>query len=102
MASGDLQQCIDNLFESNPAMQQKLQMLVVLKQQLETISVVFGDFVGMEEVVEEEITPSITRIVAVAKYEQHPVVWEFWFYKPHDEWIVSQAVFSDQFQFLAQ
>lgn len=89
---------IDNLYSNNPAMQQKVQALTFLKQQLASVSVLYGNLIGNENISKEELSPSLVRIVQVAKYDIHPVVWEFYFYKPKDKWIVSQAMFVDQFQ----
>lgn len=98
LSSGKVNESIDNLYASNPAMQQKIQALTVLKQQLSSVTPLYGAMLGNENISQEKLSPSLVRIVQVAKHELHPVVWEFYFYKPKDKWIISQAMFVDQFQ----
>ena len=100
VAAGKSGEAIDNLYSSNPAFKEKIQQLTMLKQQLPMIDTLFGKSLGQESYTVEHPTPSITRIVKVDKHEKHPVIWEFYFYKPYDKWIVSQGVFNDQFGFL--
>ncbi|MFT6908612.1 MAG: hypothetical protein ACJAS1_005315 [Oleiphilaceae bacterium] len=89
---------IDNLYSSNPLMQQKIQALTVMKTQTKSLSNFYGKFIGYELITEEKISPSLTRISAIGKYTNHPVTWEFYFYKPNKKWMTSQAVVVDQFQ----
>jgi len=98
LSAGKTNEAIDNLYASNPAMQQKIQALTVLKQQLASITPLYGNMLGNEKISQEELSPSLVRIVQMAKHELHPVVWEFYFYKPKNKWIISQAMFVDQFQ----
>lgn len=89
---------IDNLYNSNKLIVQKVQALTMMKNQAANVSSFFGKFIGYELIEEEIISPSLRRITALGKYEQHPVTWEFYFYKPAKKWIISQALFVDQFQ----
>lgn len=102
LSAGKSGEAIDNLYSSNPAFEQKKQQLIMLKQQIPMIDTLFGKSIGQESYVVEHPSPSITRIVKIDKHELHPMVWEFYFYKPHDKWIVSQGVFNDQFGFLTK
>ena len=98
LTAGKVNESIDNLYSSNPAMQQKIQALTMIKQQLASLTPLYGKMLGSEELSQEELTPSLIRIVQVAKHELHPVIWEFYFYKPQNKWIISQVMFVDQFQ----
>ncbi len=89
---------IENLYTSNPAMQQKLQALTLMKSQMSQISNLYGSYLGYETISEEQLSPSLVRISALAKYEVHALTWEFYFYKPTNKWIISQATFVDRFQ----
>jgi len=100
MIAGDSNKAIESLYSSNPMMLQQPQQLVLMKQQVSNIAPLYGKILGSENIHKEELSPSVTRIVNVAKHENHPVVWEFYFYKPKDKWVISQAVFVDQFQTL--
>ncbi|GAB5453193.1 MAG: hypothetical protein Hals2KO_35210 [Halioglobus sp.] len=98
LSTGKTQSAIENLYASNPAMKQKAQDLAILTRQIGTVSAIYGALMASEKITEENISPSIVRIVMVAKHELHPVIWEFYFYRPKKEWIISQALFVDQFQ----
>jgi hypothetical protein len=89
---------IDNLYASNPAMQQKAQGLTLMKAQIPQVAALFGSYIGYELISEEKISPSLVRVSVIEKRELHPLTWEFYFYKPKDRWIISQAMFGDQFQ----
>jgi hypothetical protein len=98
LSAGKVNESIDGLYASNPLMQQKIQALTMLKQQLGSVGALYGDIIGNENISTEKLSPSITRIVQAAKHDAHPVIWEFYFYKPKGKWIISQAMFVDQFQ----
>lgn len=100
VAEGKISQAIDHLYVSNPIVMQRAQELTLLKQQLGNIEPLYGAFLGTEAVHFEQLSDSLVRIVQIVKYEQQPVTWEFYFYKPKQAWIVSQALFTDQFQVL--
>ena len=96
--SKNTDKAIDNLYASNPAMQQKIQALTVMKSQMSQVSTLYGSYLGYETISEEQLSPSLVRISALAKYEVHALTWEFYFYKPTNKWIISQATFVDRFQ----
>jgi hypothetical protein len=96
--SNSTDKAIDNLYASNPAMQQKLQALTLMKSQMGQVSTLYGSYLGYETISEEQLSASLVRISALAKYDVHAVTWEFYFYKPTNKWIISQATFYDQFQ----
>ncbi|MCL1127765.1 hypothetical protein [Shewanella surugensis] len=98
LGKGEISQAVDNLYASNPLAAQKSQELTLLKQQLGSIEPLYGKFLGSEDMHYEVISDSVVRVVRMAKYEQHPVTWEFYFYKPKKTWMISQALFVDQFQ----
>jgi len=89
---------IDSLYSSNPLSAQKVQQLTLLKQQVGSVQLLYGSTLGTENIHSEIISPSIVRIVELAKHEHHPILWEFYFYKPKDKWFISQVMFVDQFQ----
>ncbi len=101
-SKGKYSEAIDMLFSSNPMISQKPQELTMLKQQVSTIEVLYGKYMGTENIHYEEITPSLVRIVQLAKHEKHPVVWEFFYYRPKKEWIISQGIFVDSFQVIGK
>lgn len=100
LQKGDHSKAVDNLYASNLLIQKKSQALTVMKQQLGMLGPLYGSLIGSELIVEEQLSPSLIRIVKVAKHESHPVIWEFYFYRAKDKWIISQGMFGDQFQFV--
>ena len=96
--SGENAEAVDRLYSSNPLLNQKPQQLAMLKQQLGTIVSLYGNLSGTENIHTEQLSSSLVRIVELAKHEQHPVVWEFYFYKPNEKWFISQGTFNDQFK----
>ncbi|MCB9480858.1 MAG: hypothetical protein H6681_01745 [Desulfobacteraceae bacterium] len=101
LLSGKINNAVDNLYSSNTLMGQKIQQLEALKQQIAMLDKLYGKALGHEYYCVEKKTDSVVRIAAVFKYEFHPVVWEFYFYKPSKKWIISQGVFNDQFELLS-
>ncbi len=100
LAKGQASDAIDKLYASNPLIAQKSQQLMVLKQELNKVAVLYGDLLGTENVHYEQLSPSLVRIVELAKHEGHPVTWQFYFYKPHDVWMIDQGHFEDQYQLI--
>ena len=98
--TGKVNESIDNLYLSNPAFSQKKQSLTLIKQQIGSLTALYGKYISNDNVHYEDLTPSLVRIVQIANYEIHPVTWEFYFYKQKNKWVVSQAQFADQFQFI--
>jgi len=98
-AAGKQSAAIDNLYASNPVITQTTQQITLLKQQVASLPTRYGNLIGNETLYYEELSPSLIRIVQLAKHESHPVVWEFYFYKPKDALVVSQSTFGVQFQF---
>ncbi|MDC5838867.1 hypothetical protein [Vibrio europaeus] len=98
LSSAQSTQAIDKLFSNNPTISANKQQLTLLKQQFGVVLAMYGSIIGVENIHYEELSPSLVRIVEVAKHENHPVTWEFYFYKPKDIWMISQGMFVDQFQ----
>lgn len=93
----DSGRAVDQLYASNPIMKHKAQELTIMKGHLSQTASLFGDYLGYETVVAEQLSPSLVRLSVLEKRELHPITWAFYFYKPKDHWIISQAVFVDNF-----
>ncbi|MHA2938205.1 hypothetical protein ACXJY6_07885 [Vibrio sp. RC27] len=89
---------VDELYASNPSISQQPQALTMMKGQVGQIAALYGEYLGSEIISVEELSPSLIRISALEKRLRHPLTWEFYFYKPEDNWLLSQAIFVDQFQ----
>lgn len=86
----------DALFENSGFAELKLQDLTTLKSQTRMAMGLYGKPIGLEKIWEEDLSPSLKRIVYLQKFERYPVVWEFYFYKPGDTWVINTLNFKDQ------
>jgi hypothetical protein len=87
---------IDRLFAGSGFAEAKPQDIVTLKSKIKMAMELYGSPLGFEKIHEEDLSPSLKRLVYLQKFEQYPVVWEFYFYKPKDTWIINTLNFQDQ------
>ena len=100
IVSGKISDAYDKLFIGSSIPQDKPQAVTLLKQQTENGLPLYGKLLGYEYISEESFGSSIVRYVCVLKSEKGPTVWEFFFYKPKNEWFLANVIFNDQFTFL--
>jgi hypothetical protein len=86
----------DRLFAGSGFAELKPQDLVTLKSQTKMAMGLYGTPIGLEKIWEEDLSPSLKRIVYLQKFEKYPVAWEFFFYKPKDAWVINTLNFKDQ------
>jgi hypothetical protein len=98
--AGKISEAYDNLFVGSQIPAQKPQAVDMLKRQTSSGLPLYGNIVGLEKVREERIGKSIIRLVYVLKLDLAPTVWEFYFYKPKENWFLANVIFNDQFQLL--
>jgi hypothetical protein len=96
--AGKISEAYDHLFAGSSIPSQKPQSVEVLKRQTATALPLYGAIIGPEKFREEKIGDSIVRLVYILKMERAPTVWEFYFYKPKEQWFLAYVVFNDQFQ----
>jgi hypothetical protein len=100
VVSGNISGAYDKLFIGSSIPTDKPQAVSLLKQQTSGGLPLYGKLLGYEYISEEKHGNSIIRYVYVLKSEKAPTVWEFFFYKPKDEWFLANVIFNDQFNFL--
>ena len=100
LKTGEVESALTNLYSSNPLIGTKSQELLLMKQQIEGATTFFGKYVGYEKIRYEKLSDSLIVAVYLAKYENHPMSWEFFFYKPNNKWIISAGRFGDRFQYI--
>ena len=100
LMSGEVDKAYDSLFQGSLLPVKKPGAFDVLKGQTKLAMPVYGKVVGFESVNEQKFGDSIVRLVYVLKFEQHPMIWEFFFYRAKSGWVVSNVVYNDQFQLL--
>ena len=72
----------------------------VLQNQTETAFKIYGVPFEFELVREEQVSPSVTRLVYFLKTDKQPTNWELYFYKAKSTWVLSQIAFADQYNFI--
>ncbi|MBI5806009.1 hypothetical protein HZA73_08180 [candidate division TA06 bacterium] len=90
----------DYLFIASPVVKLKPQDIDVVKRQTEMVAQLYGEINGFDFIREETFGTSIVRLVYILKFEMMATTWEFYFYKPHDEWFLAKIMFNDQFDLL--
>ncbi len=102
VAKGQIDAGFDRFFEGSEIVKSKSQAVDLLKAQTKNALPLYGTVLSFEKVIDKNYGSSITRLVYIVKMERHPLVWEFYFYKPTDHWKVSNVFFNDQFQGLRE
>ncbi len=95
----DMKGAYADLFRGS-TVEQKKDEVERLHKQTRAALTAYGNPQGYEVFVEEKFGASIVRIIAVMKFEKHPLIWEFYFYKPRAEWLLAHVRFSDHFEML--
>lgn len=96
VATESSDEAFDELFAGSGFSELKPQDLLTLKSQTRMAMGLYGPPIGMEKIREEDLSPSLKRIVYLQKFEKYPVAWEFYFYKPKDTWVINTLNFKDQ------
>jgi len=97
---GDVSKAYDQLFIGSSIPTSKPQAVTLLKQQTESGLPLYGKILDFEMIRKVKYGKSITRLVYVLKSEMAPTVWEFYFYKPNNAWVLTNVVFNDQYDLL--
>ena len=100
LQKSDVSGAYDNLFRGSSIPKDKPQAVTALKQQTQAGLPLYGKVLGYELVREESFGTSLVRFVYLLKSEKHATVWEFYFYKPKNEWFLANILFNDQFNLL--
>jgi hypothetical protein len=100
IGSGEVGGAYDDIFAGSPVVTAKPQALDAVKRQTEAALPIYGKALGFELHKEKKFGDSLVRLTYIQKLEQHPVVWQFWFYRPKGSWYVDNVSFNDQYQFL--
>lgn len=90
----------DEIF-SNSLIATKAQMVKLQKENTWTVLNTYGKLLGYEFIKQQEYGDSLVRIVYVLKFEQIPLIWEFYFYKPVSEWTLVHITFDTKYDLLA-
>lgn len=100
LVNGKVNRAVDTYFATNPLISEKSQQVAFVKTQISSGFNLFGKPFAYELVLAEEFGESLKRFVFITKHENHPLVWEFYVYKPKNTWIASNMNFKDDYTFL--
>jgi len=96
VSSPESDKAIDDLFAGSGFAEKKPQDLMTLKGQIKMAMGLYGQQLGVEKIEEQDLSPSVKRLVYIQKFEEFPVAWEFYFYKAHGQWSLLALNFKDQ------
>lgn len=71
------------LFAKNPSLD-----AIPLRSKLDTVSAVFGKYMGVEKITEKGIANGLILTSFLVKYERQPVRFTITYYKPKAEWLL--------------
>jgi hypothetical protein len=97
LAKGDIRIAYSKLFQESEIIKVRGEEITKLRQQTEMALPVFGNMAGYDKICETAFGKALVRLVYITRMERHPVIWEFFFYKPKAEWMVASVNFNDQF-----
>jgi hypothetical protein len=96
--AGNISEAYDGLFAGSGIPPMKPQAVDMLKRQTASGLSMYGNVISYEIIHEEAFCKSIVRLVYALNQEVAPTIWQFFFYKPKDQWFLGHVMFNDQFQ----
>ena len=70
-------------------------LLGQLEMQAPVQAAQYGKSIGYELLRNDTVGDSLIRIVYIQKFERHAVAWIFYFYKPKNDWLLTELSYSD-------
>jgi hypothetical protein len=77
-----------DIHQTNKWNEKNMEAIVNKKNLIETFKTVMGNYNGEEFLSTEKLAPSLEKYVYLVKYDQHPLIFGFVFYKPADKWVL--------------
>ena len=96
LSAGETDQALDKVFAGSGMAELKPQAVMAMKSQVKVALGVYGKAIGFEKIDEVEFSPSLKRVTYLQKFELYPVIWEMYFYRAKDSWVLSNILFNDQ------
>lgn len=96
LTHGDTDKAYDQLFAGSIADPNSTQLEALKRQTAENLPK-YGKPLGYEVVIEKTFGTSVVRLVYILKMEKHPVVFEFFFYRPKGTWFLANVRLNDEF-----
>ena len=95
-----ISEAYDGLFDGSTIPKSKPQAVEMLKRQTSSGLPLYGKILAYENIRMEKFGESIIRLVYVLKSETGPTIWEFYFYKPSNNWFLVKITFNDEFHLI--
>jgi len=87
---------IDYIFKTNKYLRLKLANNIKIKNELNNIVKLLGEYYGAELVKTDELSKSYVKLYYLARYDRQPLLFIFTMYKPNDKWRIQQLQFSEK------
>lgn len=97
LAQNQSEQALNNLFQTNPWISRNLDQLNNLRSQLSGLSSMAGSYLGFRVLVNQVFDDFYAMQYCLAIYDRQPVIFEFQYYCPRDEWRIQN--FNVSFDF---
>jgi hypothetical protein len=97
---GKTDKAFETLFEGSPFAGSKSEELQRMRDDFRK-RIESADVLGFENVQERAFGKSVLKLTYVLKLDTLPLVWEFYFYKPKDAWILARVGFDEDLRKLA-
>ncbi len=98
VATQESDQAVDQLFAGSNFPSKNPEVVATLKNNVLLSMRLAGKPIGTEKADESDLTPSVKRLIYIQKFETQPTLWTFYFYRAHDEWMITGISFTDNIQ----
>ena len=95
--AGKKSEAVNSIYRTNPWMDSAQDAIINIKNQLQSLDKLVGNYNGKEKVGELDVRGRFVHITYLALYDRQPVRMEFQFYRPKDEWIIYSFSFDVKF-----
>jgi hypothetical protein len=94
LAKGQIAAAYGRLFEGSNIGPDQAQGI---RRQTEASLQPLGRVLGHDLIREEQFGASLTRLVYLLRSERHATLWEFYYYRPANQWFLAEINFSQKF-----
>ncbi|PWF65606.1 hypothetical protein CCD93_23295 [Vibrio sp. T21] len=94
--SGKPIEAVDSIYSTSKWISLKTDDVLNVKTQLQSLTSLIGEYQGKVKIGEVHVAERLYHISYLALYERQPVRFEFVFYKPKNDWMISGFSFDDE------
>lgn len=99
MMKGSPEEALDGIFEASELPRLQAEAIAALRKQTKAALELYGRPAGCEVIDDKNFGGDVVRATVVLKLERHPLVWEFFFYRSKERWLLSGVKFNDEMKF---